>query len=177
MCVLATIRTDIWHLGRTAVAYKRPLRLIWGLVSPPHSSLCALQEELTKSLSPALRSGQSTRAEGWSEGREKARVWVVLVKKTGRCLFKGLITFSVMGSPGSLKCHSFEAMGCHTHRHRGLWDWEICNRPASEPNLRTQHFHFTLLVKCPSNQALKEYQHLFHKPKHLSPFFFFHSYC
>ncbi len=129
----------------------------------PHSSLCALQKELTKSLSPALRSGQSTGAAGWSEGRQKDRVWVVLVKKTGRCLFKDLITFSVMGSPGSLKCHSSEAMGCHTRRRRGLWDWEIWNRTASKPNLKAQNFHFALLVKRPSNQALM--QCLFHSIK------------
>ncbi len=129
----------------------------------PHSSLCALQKELTKSLSPALRSGQSTGAAGWSEGRQKDRVWVVLVKKTGRCLFKDLITFSAMGSPGSLKCHSSEAMGCHTRRRWGLWDWEIWNRTASKPNLKAQHFHFALLVKRPSNQALM--QCLFHSIK------------
>lgn len=156
MCVLATIRTDTGHLGRTAVALQAALasNLRTGLA--PHSSLCALQKELTKSLSPPVRSEH--RAAGWSEGRQKDRVWVVLVKKTGRCLFKGLITFSVMVSPGSLKCHSSEAMGCHTRRRWGLWDWEIWNRPASKPNLRTQHFHFALLVKRPSNQALKEYQ-------------------
>lgn len=157
MCVLATIRTDIWHLGRTAVAYKRPLHLIWGLVSPPTQ----VSEPYRKSSQKAFQQpcGQ-VRAPGQRDEAREGRktVWVVLVKKTGRCLFMGLITFSVMGSPGSLKCHSFEAMGCHTRRHRGLWDWEIRNRLALEPNLRTQHFHFTLLVKCPSNQALKEYQ-------------------
>ncbi len=161
MCVLATIRTDTGHLGRTAMAL--PLLLIWGLVSPPTLVSAPYRKSSQKAFHQPYGQVRAPGRAGWSEGRQKDRVWVVLVKKTGRCLFKDLITFSVMGSPGSLKCHSSEAMGCHTRRRRGLWDWEIWNRTASKPNLKAQHFHFALLVKWPSNQALM--QCLFHSIK------------
>lgn len=153
--------------GRTAVALQATLVSYLRTGLPPTLVSVPYRKSSQKAFHQPCRQVRAPGSEGWSEGRQKDRVWVLLVKKTGRCLFKGLITFSVMGSPGPLKCHSSEAMGCHTRRHQGLWNWVICNRPASKPNLRTQHFKFALLVKSPSNQALKEYQSciLFnHKP-------------